>query len=64
MLGQLGDNDGEVILRRSDQDVELNKKNENEEWNGEKWVASKEAEMEGGIVEEAIGECEIGRRAD
>lgn len=64
MFDQLGDNDGEVILGRSDQNVELNKKNENEERNGEKWVASKEAEMEGGIVEETMGGCEIGMRAD
>lgn len=42
-------------MRCFDKDVELEKNTENEKGDGERWVFLEDAEMEGKVVDEAIG---------
>lgn len=53
--GELGDDDGEVVLGGADEEEEVEEEDEGEGGDGEKWVLLEEAEMEGGVVEEAVG---------
>lgn len=55
MSDELGDDDGEVDLRRSDEDVEVKEHKEPEKWDGEEWILAEEAGMEGGVVKQSIG---------
>lgn len=55
MGGEFSDDDGEAILSGLDEDVELKEDREGEEGDGERRVFAEEAEVEGEVVEEAIG---------
>lgn len=55
MEGELGSDNGEMILSGFDEDVEVQEEEESEKRDGERWVLVKEAEMEIQVVNEAIG---------
>lgn len=55
MKGELGSDNGEVILSGFDEDVEVKEKKENEKRDRARWVLIEEAEMKIQVVNEAIG---------
>lgn len=55
MKRKLGCDNREMILRGFDEYIEVEYENEREERDGEVFAVVEEAEMEGGVVEEAIG---------
>lgn len=53
--GEVGDDGREAVLGSPDEEEEVEEEDERERGDGKKWVFLEEAEMEGGVVEEAVG---------